>query len=354
MILPRLRALGRKVLFFALMASFVGLSHPSLALDAPTREITDMAGRKVTIPAVITRVYGSSPPANYLLYALAHDLMVGLSFPIAEADKRFLRPETLKLSVLGIVMGQIRQYNPEEILKTKPDFVLAWVDRFGSVSETEARFAKIGLPVVVVRLDSLADYPATLQFLGELLGRRERAKVLSEYIVAAMARVEAAASAIPPDWRLKVFYTQTADGLTTECDQSFHVEPLRMAGADNVHHCQQSTHQGMEKISLEQVIAYHPQLIVALDRNFAANAASNPAWRNVDAVKAGRIVTVPRTPFNWLDRPPSFMRALGIQWLANIFYPDRYPLDLRAETKAFYRLFVGVDLSDADVDQILK
>ena len=127
-----------------------------------------------------------------------------------------------------------------------------------------------------------------------------------------------------------------------------------MAHADNVHHCQQSTHQGMEKISLEQIIAYHPQLILALDRTFAAHAASNPAWRNVDAVKAGRIVVVPRTPFNWLDRPPSFMRALGIQWLANMFYPDHYPFDLRAETKAFYKLFVGVDISDAEVDKIVN
>lgn len=314
-----------------------------------------MGGRKVTVPATITKVYASSPPANYLLYALAHDLMVGLSFPIAEAEKPFLRPETAKLPVLGIAMGQmVRQYNPEEILKVKPDVVLAWVDRFGSVSQTEERFAKIGLPVVVIRLDSLADYPATLQFLGELFGRRERAKALGNYIATAMAHVEAAISAIPPDKRLKVFYTQTADGLTTECDQSFHVEPLRMAGADNVHHCQQSTHQGMEKISLEQVIGYHPQLVLALDRSFAASAAANPAWRNVDAVKEGRIVTVPRIPFNWLDRPPSFMRALGIQWLANVLYPDRYPFDLQAETKAFYKLFLGVDISDADVDLIMK
>lgn len=346
---------GRMALaMLALTLLFWALPRTTSAQDAPTREITDMLGRKVVLPAKISKVYGSSPPANHLLYAVAPDLMAGLSFPVSEADKRFLRPQTPSLPLLGAVMGQGRQFNPEEILKAKPDFVLAWVDRFGNASDTEARFAKIGLPVVIIRLDSLDDYPATLKFLGDLLGRGERAEALSSYVSAAITRVTEAVKSIPPEQRLRVYYTQTSDGLTTECDQSFHVEPIRMAGGDNVHHCQQTTHQGMEKVSLEQIIAYHPQLILTQDRNFAQSLADKPEWRNVDAVKSGRVVVIPRTPFNWVDRPPSFMRALGIQWLTNLFYPDRYPLDLKAETKAFYKLFLGVDVSDSDLDLILK
>ena len=56
---------------------------------------------------------------------------------------------------------------------------------------------------------------------------------------------------------------------------------------------------------------------------------------------------------NWVDRPPSFMRALGIQWLANALYPKQFPLDLEAETRRFYRLFFGVDLSDAQLVALL-
>jgi iron complex transport system substrate-binding protein len=341
-------------MLIALLLCLLAQAAPARALEGATREITDMAGRKVTIPATISKVYGASPPANHLLYAVAPDLMAGLSLPISDSDKPFVRPGVARLPVLGGIFGRGRHFNPEEVLKAKPDFVLAWVEKHGNVANTEESFSRIGLPVVVVRLDTLSDYPATLTFLGDVLGRSERAKALADYIAAAIARVGAATSDISPEKRINVFYAETADGLTTECDQSFHVEPIRVAGGENVHHCRQSTRMGMEKISLEQIIAYQPELILVQDRRFAASVASNPTWRNVEAVKTGRITAIPRVPFNWLDRPPSFMRALGIQWLANLFYPDRFPLDLKAETKAFYKLFVGVDLTDSDVETILK
>ena len=111
---------------------------------------------------------------------------------------------------------------------------------------------------------------------------------------------------------------------------------------------------GMEKISLEEIIARQPTLIVALDPNFKAFSAQAPEWRNVKAAAEGRVYTVPKIPFNWLDRPPSFMRVLGAQWLANIFYPQALPLDINAETKKFFKLFFGVELTDADVAQLLR
>ncbi|PPQ40473.1 hypothetical protein SAMN06265338_102217 [Rhodoblastus acidophilus] len=127
-----------------------------------------------------------------------------------------------------------------------------------------------------------------------------------------------------------------------------------MAGGENVHHCQQSNHGGGEAGSLEQVIAYKPDFILAQDRQFVASALEQPVWRNVPAISAHAIAFAPRLPFNWGDRPPSFMRAIGVQWLANLLYPELFPLDLRAETKRFYKLFLNVDLSDANLDDILR
>lgn len=337
---------------FALLLCFIPAA--AMAGDGPTREITDMAGRKVVIPALVKKVYTSSPPVTYLLYATAPDMLAGWSFPLRDEDKRFLRPETITLPVFGGSMGQGRQVNMEEVLAARPDFVLAWINQNVEFNKVEARFAKVGLPVVFVRLDTLSDYPTTLRFLGDLLGRQQRTDDLAKYIETAQSRVAAAVQGIPSEQRVKVFYAESPDGLATECHTSFHIEPLRIAGGENVHHCEQSSHYGMEKISLEQIIAYQPALILSQERGFAAIATANPNWRNVPAVKAGRIVTIPRAPFNWVDRPPSFMRALGIQWLANLLYPDRYPLDIRAETKAFYQLFLGVELSAADLDTIVN
>ena len=47
------------------------------------------------------------------------------------------------------------------------------------------------------------------------------------------------------------------------------------------------------------------------------------------------------------------MCALGIQWLASIFHPQRFAFDLKAETRRFYREVLGIELADADVALIL-
>jgi len=37
------------------------------------------------------------------------------------------------------------------------------------------------------------------------------------------------------------------------------------------------------------------------------------------------IVFNPDTPFDWMDRPPSFLRLLVAKWLAGMLYPKTFP-----------------------------
>jgi iron complex transport system substrate-binding protein len=48
------------------------------------------------------------------------------------------------------------------------------------------------------------------------------------------------------------------------------------------------------------------------------------------------------------------MRILGIQWLTHCLYPDRFPLDLPAETQKFYRLFLRIDLDDTALGGLIQ
>lgn len=332
-----------------ILLSLLMIALPCLAA---AREIVDMAGRHVVIPDKIARVYGSSPPATLMLYALAPDMMIGLNTPYQAGEKSLLRKEIASLPALGSQAGFGRALNPEEVMSRHPDLVIAWLDRFVDNAKAEASFAKMGMPIVFLRLDALADYPAAFRFLGDLFGRKEKAEALAAYIEDAQKRVSKAVGDIPAAEKARVYYAESADGLATDCDKSFHAEPILLAGGDNVYHCEQATHMGMEKIGLEQIVALAPAIILFQDKGFAT-AAKNPAWRNVPAAKAGRVFYIPHEPFNWLDRPPSYMRALGVQWLANLFYPARYAFDAKSETKKFYALFLGVDVDDADVERIL-
>lgn len=322
------------------------------ALAGQGREIVDMAGRKVTVPDRIARVYGSAPPLNVLLYAVAPDTMISVSFPFSEDDKRYVSPQAAALPVLGGVIGMGQQMEPETVKAARPDIALAWKSPFTDQKKIEETFARIGLPVVFVSMDTLAEWPAAINFVGKLLGREARAKPLADYVSQSMAKVGKAVAALPEAKRVRVYYAESPDGLATDCHRSFHTEPIELAGGYNVYRCEPTSHIGMERISPEQILAFNPQVIIVQDTAAIAVIRSDPRWKGVQAVKDGRIYAVPRTPFNWIDRPPSFMRALGIQWLANLFYPDLYPLQVQRETMAFYKQFLGVDLTHADIERI--
>lgn len=324
-----------------------------IAGAAQGREVVDMAGRKAVIPDTVKRVYASAPPLTVLLQAVAPDAMVGLSLAPEEEGKRFLPPRLAGLPVLGGVFGMGPSMNPETLLSLKPDLALAWNSPFTDPAMVEGAFAKIGLPVVFISLDTLADWPKALRFLGKLLGQEGRAKRQAEYIERSLDKVGKAVAAIPEAERLRVYYAESPTGLATDCNLSFHAEAIELAGGYNVYRCQPQSHMGMEAVSLEQVIAFDPQVILAQDPKFACGVFADPRWQGIRAVREGRVYAVPRWPHNWIDRPPSLMRALGIQWLANLLYPQRLPLDLHAETRQFYRLFLGVELDAAALAALL-
>jgi iron complex transport system substrate-binding protein len=325
----------------------------------PAREITDMAGRKVTIPDHIARVYSAQPYTSVALYVVAPDLVINLQpgcFPMGPAENRFLRPGTtgLPTELTNAVQGEHNPLSLENILALKPDFALAKGGPTTDPSRLEQQFARINLPVVFVDLDGAAAYPAGIEFLGRLLGREERAAKLSAYATRVLAEVEKAVAAIPPAERVRVYYAESEDGLATESDGSFHTDPIRLAGGAIVHKGDLKTHFGMEKVSLEQVLLYNPDVIVALVPEFAEKVTQDARWQDIKAVKEKRVYTVPRTPFNWLDRPPSIMQIIGIPWLAQRFYPQRYTVDIRQETREFLRLFMGVEATDADLNEWLQ
>jgi len=76
-------------------------------------------------------------------------------------------------------------------------------------------------------------------------------------------------------------------------------------------------------------------------------------WATIQAVKNGRVYCMPGAPFAWCDRPPSVNRILGLQWVANMLYPDAYKVDMVQVTREFYALFYHFELSDAKAKELL-
>ena len=138
-------------------------------------------------------------------------------------------------------------------------------------------------------------------------------------------------------------------GLETGLGGSITVETIELL-AQNV---AGETRGGMGNVSIEQVLVWNPEVIVTIDRDFAAKVYDDPAWSTIAAVRARRVHLSPKLPFGWVDFPPSVNRLIGLWWLAKILYPNLFPEDLRALTREFYDKFYHVNVTDPQIDRVL-
>jgi iron complex transport system substrate-binding protein len=339
---------GLKIIAATLLCLVVACSW------AQARQIIDMTGRRVTVPQTIKKVYATSPPATTMLYALDASFIAGLNYPIAPAAKPYLAPAFSSLPVVGGWFGQGRTANLENLLKVRPDIVLMFMWRKWAVNQKSRQtMERLGFPVVHLVFEKIPDFPGAFTFLGQLLNRRQRALALNAYAMQTMDLIKELKAKLSENEKLRVYYAQKAEGLYTECDTSVHAELIPLCGGVNVHSCQTRKAYGMEKVSLEQVISYDPQVILTHDEMFYKKVYSDRRWKDIKAVKNQRVYKIPRYPLNWFDRPPSFMRLLGARWLINKLYPQYCKLDIIEETKRFYSLFLKVDLDEQAVRKIV-
>ncbi|SEM67390.1 iron complex transport system substrate-binding protein [Syntrophus gentianae] len=323
------------------------------AASSQGREITDMFGKKVSVPDSPRKVYSTSPPVTYMLYALDPSMLAGLNFPVRPWQKRYLDKHLLELPILGGWFGQAATPNLEMILKVNPEILVTSSYDSAMKTKVDEAMKRMPMPVISVSLNSLTDYPGAFSYLGRVLGRKSRGKELSDYSRSTLAQMSALATSISPEKRVSVYYAEGVDGLSTECDSSQHAELIPLVGGRNVHRCRSAELIGLEKVSFEQVLLYNPEVILVMEDVFYRKIFSDPLWQRLRAVKNKRVYLIPREPFNWFDRPPSFVRLLGAKWVASCLYPTIYRTDMVKETRNFFKLFFKINLSPEEARELL-
>jgi iron complex transport system substrate-binding protein len=133
--------------------------------------LTDGAGRAVTIPRSVERVFPAGPPAAIVLYTLAPDTLLGWPRANRAEELAFLDPVVGARAEVGRLTGRGNTTNLETLLQMRPDLI---VD-VGSVARTfvdtaDRIQAQTGLPYALLdgRFDRIAE---TYRLLGMLTGR---------------------------------------------------------------------------------------------------------------------------------------------------------------------------------------
>jgi len=316
-----------------------------------TRTFTDISGKNISLPEHVTRIYGSAPPITFMLYVIDDAPLIGVNFPQTNKDnsdgEKFLSKHFMSLPVLGGWHGN-NTPNLEAIIAVKPDVIVTW-DTPLLNEKTAKDLARINIPTLKVNIDDSRHYPEVFRYLGKVMHKEERANQLANMAQNYLDELKNFVATVPEQERTKVYYAEGDFGLQTECDVSFHSEPLTLAGGNLVHKCVQNSVIGLQEVSFEQVLIYAPDVIIVQNPAFYKTIFTDKKWAMLKAVQTKRVYLVPKSPFNWTDRPPSFMRIIGAHWIASKLYPTRYPFKIQEKVRAFYQLFFGVALSDEDL-----
>lgn len=317
----------------------------------PAAEIVVGSGRPLPAPATIGRVLAAGPPAGVLVYVLAPDKLAGWPYEISPEARALLPAPYSTLPVVGRLAGRGGTIGGETVARLRPDLI---VDT-GTTDPTYLSLAnripeQTGLPYVLIG-GRIGDTPATLRTAAGLLGVPGRGEELSSFARKIISGVIDRIARHPEIRRPRVYYARSADGLETGLRGSLNAETIDFLGATNV--AEGEGQNGIGRVSLEQVMRWDPDVIIAMTPAFIEEIGRNPMWQSLRAVREHHVYRAPTLPFGWIDSPPGVNRVIGVPWLAQKLYPALFPESIRDDVRDFLRLFYGCVLDDRTLDRLV-
>lgn len=317
------------------------------------REITDMAGRTMTVPLEIESVFSTGPAAAIYLYTLVPDKLLGWNYALNDIEKSIILEQYHDLPNFG----QGDAVNYEAVIAAGPTIALNVTSiNDGSIDASDALAEQLGVPVVMVSSD-LLDAPAVYRFMGELFGVEEQAEALSAYAEETFNAISSLD--IPNEEKVRIYYGNGEDSLETAPAGSSHGQIIDLVNAVNVADLELGDGSRVQ-ISAEQLLAWDPDVIIVngepkadMTGSAAAEAIlADPLFATLKAVQNGAVYGTPNAPFSWVDRPPGPNRIVGMRWLSGLIYPEYLDYDVDEAVREFFQLFYHVELTDEQLTQL--
>jgi iron complex transport system substrate-binding protein len=270
---------------------------------APTREVTDEAGRHLRLPEKIDRIVSLAPNLTEIVYAVgAGGQLVG--------DTDYCDYPAAAKSVAKI--GDTMHPSVERIIALKPQIVLV-----STASQLEAFTKQLdqqNITVYVTNPQSLNDVFRSIQTLGDLFGHHDSSVTMVGELRKRAAAVEVATKTVKP---LKVFYQVSDEPLYTIGRDAFLTDLIRRAGGVSV---TADVPGAFPRYSDESALAAKPDAIILPSGGAMATANSKPApaLKNSPAVLNNRIYRIDE---NHLQRPGPRLID-GLEEMARALHPE--------------------------------
>jgi iron complex transport system substrate-binding protein len=273
-----------KTTFILLLAlSTVGaLPPPATPISGATRVVVDETGRKVTVPQHPERIISLAPSITETIYALGQqDKLVGdtnyCDYPAAATEKPHI--------------GAVLNPGIEQIVALKPDLVIGSAE--ANRRETADQLAHLGIPLYGLSDKSVDDVLKSIRDLGVLLDSGPQANTLASSLEDRVQAVEHRVTGRP---RPRVLFVTWYQPLITVGAHSFVADVIRRAGGQSISN---DLPGEWPRLSLEAVLARHPDVILLPKSHTYTPSLDEfktlPGWRELAAVKAGRLYFISDT-----------------------------------------------------------
>lgn len=244
--------------------------------------VTDDAARVVQLNAPAQRVVSLMPTVTDLLIAMGMQgrLLARTDF---DTDQRIAHLPSLGGGLTPSV---------EWLANQKPDLVISWPDQ-GSRSLVN-RLASVGVPVYSARSESIEDTYRILEHLGTLLDVQTAADSLRNALRSDLEAVRARTKDSRP---ASVAYVVGIEPPMIAAGGTFIDELITIAGGRNIF----GDLKLWPQINLEELLKRDPDVVVLADTNTDDPLVALrrlPGWRELRAVKAGRVHRVSPYFFN--------------------------------------------------------
>ena len=314
------------------------------------RVFTDSTGREVTVDQEISKIAVTGPLGQIVVFAIAPDMYVGIPNAWNDAAREFLDEQYVNLPVMGQLYGGKGELNLEELLKAAPQVVIDIGEPKSSIAEDmDTLTEQTGIPFVHISayIDRMDE---TYAMLGELLGREEEARVLSETCTRIYNR---AVEMMEHLEKANLLYVTGENGLNVLANGGYHSGVIDMM-ANNVAVVENVSSKGTgNEVDMEQILNWNPDVIVFSENSIYDTVGDDPVWQSVSAIESGRYYEVPFGPYNWIGQPPAVQRLLGMMWLGKLLYPQAADYDLYDEVAQYYQLFYHCDLTREQYDALM-
>ena len=317
--------------------------------QSASRVFTDSTGREVTVDQEISKIAVTGPLGQIVVFAIAPDMYVGIPNAWNDAAREFLDEQYVNLPVMGQLYGGKGELNLEELLKAAPQVVIDIGEPKSSIAEDmDTLTEQTGIPFVHISayIDRMDE---TYAMLGELLGREEEARVLSETCTRIYNR---AVEMMEHVEKANLLYVTGEKGLNVLAKGGFQSTVIDMM-SNNLAVVENVSSKGTgNEVDMEQILNWNPDVIIFSEDSIYETVGEDPLWQSVAAIVNNAYYEVPFGPYNWLAQPASVQRLLGIMWMGKLLYPEAADYDLYDEVAQYYQLFYHCDLTRAQYDAL--